>query len=231
MFEVWLEFGVGLGNGDAGAEFQRDVEVDIRIGSELLRDVDVAVVPAEARRHYSDDLVVLVDELQGAPDDIAVATVIALPKLIAEHDDGLGILAIGGVGSEEPSAEERRDAELSSSVAREERSGDVFGEVAVRGGEVPLIHGDDVFQRFCVPELEDLSAIEAAPALFAAFIDGAEGHHAVGVAVREGVDEDSVDDAEDGAGGADPQGEGEYGCQSEAGTFAEFAEGVFEAGG
>ena len=142
----------------------------------------------------------------------------------------MGILAVGGVGFDEPSAEEGRDAELSRGVAREERSGDIFGELAVRGGEVPLIHGDDIFQHFCLSELEDLSAIETAPALFAGFVDGAEGHYAVSVAVGEGVDEDGVDDAEDGAGGSDTEGKGENGGEGEAGAFAEFAEGVFEVG-
>src|SRR5260370_16296 len=46
--------------------------------------------------------------------------------------------------------------------------------------------------------------------------------------VRKRVDEDSVDDAEDGAGGANAESEGEDGGQREAGTLAEFAEGVAE---
>jgi hypothetical protein len=60
-----------------------------------------------------------VDELQGASDDVAIATVIALPELITKDGDRLGILAIGGIGFDKPSAEERRDAELTRGVARE----------------------------------------------------------------------------------------------------------------
>ena len=48
--------------------------------------------------------------------------------------------------------------------------------------------------------------------------------------VGEWVDEDGVDDAEDGTGGADAEGEREDGRENEAGALAEFAGGVLEVG-
>ncbi len=68
------------------------------------------------------------------------------------------------------------------------------------------------------------------PAGIAVFIEEAELHHAVGAGVGEGVDEDGVNDGEDGACGADAEGEGEHGGQDEAGALAEFAGGVLEVG-
>src|SRR6202012_1216547 len=56
----------------------------------------------------------------------------------------------------------------------------------------------------------------------------AEGGEAVGVLVGIGMEKDGVDDAEDGGGGADAEGEGEDCGEGETGGFAELAEG--EAG-
>ncbi len=48
------------------------------------------------------------------------------------------------------------------------------------------------------------------------------------VAVGEGLQEDAVDEAEDGGGGADADGKGEDGGEGEAGGAADLAEGVAE---
>ena len=50
-------------------------------------------------------------------------------------------------------------------------------------------------------------------------------HHAVVVFVGIRVDEDAIDDAEDGGGRADAEGERENGGKGEAGGFAKLAKG------
>ena len=89
---------------------------------------------------------------------------------------------------------------------------------------------DDAFDGFGLAKLLDLRAVEAGVADVAGFIDEAELDHAVGAGVGEGIDEDGVNDGEDGACGADAEGEGEDGGEDEAGAFAEFASGVLEVG-
>jgi hypothetical protein len=49
---------------------------------------------------------------------------------------------------------------------------------------------------------------------------------AAAVAVGERLEEDAVDDAEEGSGGSDAEGEGEDGGEGEAGGLAELAEAV-----
>jgi hypothetical protein len=62
-------------------------------------------------------------------------------------------------------------------------------------------------------------------------IEKLNGREAIGVAVGVGTDEDSVDDAEDGGGGANAESEREDGGESECGAFAKFADGVAKVGG
>ena len=69
-----------------------------------------------------------------------------------------------------------------------------------------------------------LGAVEACVAVLAGGVEHAWLHEAVGAGVGEGVDEDGVNDAEDGTCGGDAEGEGENGGEGEGGAFAEFAE-------
>ena len=229
-FEERLELGGGLGDGDAGFELEGDGLVDLWVLGELEREIERDVGPFEARRHDADDLVGLVDELDGAADDVGIAEVVALPEFVAEHDDGLRVVAEGGVGRDEPAAIECGHAPMIRIVGGDVGGLDVFGDVAVGGGEVPVVHADDAFDGFGLAELLDLRAVEAGVAGVAVFIEETDLHHAVGARVGEWVDEDGVNDGEDGACGADAEGERENGGQDEAGALAEFARGVLEVG-
>ncbi len=83
---------------------------------------------------------------------------------------------------------------------------------------------------FGLAELLDLEAVESGVAGVAGLVEEAELHDAVGTGVGEGIDEDGVNDGEDGACGADAEGEGEHGGEDEAGALAKFASGVLEVG-
>src|SRR5260370_36329761 len=102
----------------------------------------------------------------------------------------------------------------------------IFGDVAIGGGEIPPVHGGDVFERLGLAKLINLRAVQARVPVTAGFIHQPNLHDALGPGVGEGVDENGVNDAEDGAGGADAESEGEDGGQGEAGALAEFAAGV-----
>ncbi len=115
-------------------------------------------------------------------------------------------------------------------VGREVVGADVFGKVAVGGGEVPVVHRDDAIDGFGLSKLLDLRAVEAGVADVAGLIEKAELDHSVGAGVGEWVDQDGVNHAEDGACGADAESEGEDGGQDKAGALAEFAGGILEVG-
>jgi len=93
-----LERGLGGCPADAGFEMAAHVEGVVLILGDLLRQVDIGVVPGEAWCGHANDGVVLADHLRGVADDRAVGVEVALPELVAKDNDGLGILAVDGVG-------------------------------------------------------------------------------------------------------------------------------------
>jgi hypothetical protein len=106
---------------------------------------------------------------------------------------------------------------------------DVFWDVAIGGGEVPVVHAGNAFDGIRLAELLDLGPVEAGVADVAGLIEKAELDHAVGVRIGKGIDEDGVNDGEDGACGANAESEREDGGEDEAGAFAKFTGGVLEA--
>ena len=110
FLEDWLQFGVRLRDGDAGLELQRRPVIDVRFEAGLERDIDVRFAPSEPRGHHADDLIVLANELDRASYHSGVSAVVALPELVPEDDDPLGILPGRGVCRHQPSSEEGRRA-------------------------------------------------------------------------------------------------------------------------
>ena len=198
------------------------------LGSEpdLERQVDIRFAPAEPRRHHADDLIVLAHELNGAPDDRRIAGVVALPELVAEHDDALRLLPRRRVRRDQPAPQHRRRAPVIRRVRGDVRGDDVFRDIAVGGREVPAVLADDAFDRARLPQLIELRAAHPRIPEAAGRVPERELHHPLGADVGKRIDQHAVDDAEDGARGADPEGEREDRREREARPAAELARGV-----
>jgi len=230
MFDERLQLGVGLGQCDILAQAERDGEAGIGILRYFRWTKNIAGRPRETRRHDADDLIEHAVEADGAAEDVRIAEKIALPELIAENDDGGGFLSGRTVGWDEPATHHRRDAEMIGVVGLDQKAANIFGKVAVGGGWICALERDDAFEGFESTELSDLRPGVSGLALGALRLDQTNDCEAICVAVRVRVDEDGVDDREDGGGGADAEGEREDGGGGEGGAFAEFAEGVAEVG-
>src|SRR5216683_7907665 len=204
--------------------------MDVRVLGYFQREIHVRRAPFETRWHYADDLVRLVNKLDGAADDVRVAHEIALPELIRQHHHRLRLLPRRRVGRNQPAPHQRANAPVIGRIRGNVHGLNIFGEIAIGGGEIPPVHGGDIFERLGLAKLINLRAVQARVPVTAGFIHQPNLHNALGPGVRKWIDEDGVDDAEDGAGGAYAESEGEDGGQREAGALAEFAEGVAEIG-
>ena len=141
-----------------------------------------------------------------------------------------GVFAGGRVGGNEPAAENRLDTEMIWKVGRDGEAANVFGEVAVGGGGIGLLEGDDAFEGFELAELCHVGAGVTGDAFGSLRVEEMNGGEAVGVAIGKWVEERGVYDAEDGGGGADAECERQDGGGGEGGAFAKFAEGAAEVG-
>src|SRR5882757_5756133 len=70
------------------------------------RKIDVRVVPVEARRDNTYDLVTLVIELQHSSDHAGIAEKMLSPELVGENGDWLRVLSIHRVGRQNSAAQE-----------------------------------------------------------------------------------------------------------------------------
>ena len=107
-------------------------------------------------------------------------------------------------------------------VRRYVRRDDVLGDIAVGGRQVPAILCDDALDRPCLSKLLDLGAAEPWIPESAGVVPERQLHHAIGADVGKGIDQDAIDDAEDRAGGADPERQREDGRQGKPGPAAQF---------
>jgi hypothetical protein len=155
----------------------------------------------------------------------------ALPETIAEDDDGGGRLARRRVGRNDPAAEQRGDAEMIRIVGVNDEAANVFRKVAVGRGGILVLESDDTLERFKPAHLGNFGTAETHRGIVPFRIAKIDDREAICVAVGVRIDEDGVDDAEDGGGGADAECEGEDGGDGEGGAFAKFAERVAEVGG
>ena len=156
-----LQVGVGVGDRDARFDAEVDAVVDVRLELDRQRRVEVGLAPPEARRHDAHDLVVLPDELNRPPHHTRIAGVVPLPELVPEDDDAFGVAALRRIGRDEPSPHQRLVAPVVRRVGRDVRGDDVFRNVAVGGGEVPAVLGDDALERARLPQLLQLGAAQA----------------------------------------------------------------------
>ena len=204
LLDEGLKGGLGRCVADAGLEADADVEPAVEVLGNLLRDVDIGVVPGETRRRDTDDGVVLVDHLQGLAHDGAVAVEVPLPELVAEDDDRLGVLAIDGVRGLQAAAQRRGDAEVLEGVGAEVVGCDIFRQVGAGDCQVPLVGGECIVDDRRFANLLPLAGGESDAIRFALAGVDAQMDHAVGAEVGVGIDQEAINHAENGGGGPMP---------------------------
>ena len=163
----------------------------------------------------------LVAEADGLSGDGGVAGEAALPERVGQQGDGggTGAVFLGAEGA----ADERADAKQG-----EHPGGDAFGldllgiDGAVgASGEVDadvLEGGQSLETAGLVPDLE----VEGGDEHLAQFLGGillVDDEQVGGIAEGEGFEEDGIDNAEDGGGGAGSEGQGEQGDHRKGGRF------------
>jgi hypothetical protein len=115
-------------------------------------------------------------------------------------------------------------------VRRNVGSDHVLGNVAVRGREVPSIFGNYALDRPRLAQLLHLRPVDPRVSKSSCAVPEGELHHPVGAGVREGIDQDAVDDAEHGAGRADAERQRKNRRRGEARPSAQFPRGIAEIG-
>src|ERR1035438_626228 len=155
------------------------------------------------------------------PDDLRVGVEAAGPESMAEDDD---FFAVGKVlFRREGAAAERRGAEEAEVIGADLRGLELLGEPATGEVDDSATEGGHILNRagLFAPVLE----LGGGGALEGALRRGVqEEDHAVGVWKRSRFEEDGVDNGKDGGIGADAQGEGGDGRESESGTLPEDAQ-------
>jgi hypothetical protein len=211
------------------AERKRKVKINAAAGSEDGGEV-------KRRGKNADDGDRGIVESERAADDGRVGGEAALPKTTTEKD-GLGTVPFAFLSVEEP-AELRLHAEKREKIFRNGNAGEALrftlaGELAVShaieskiGGHV----GEGLIVGAQIEEVVYLDGCDGEAALAIVPMIG-NPHEAGGVAERQGADEEGVDDAEDGAAGADAETDDENGESSEAEVAAEGTKGVLEVAG
>src|SRR5437868_2376358 len=174
----------------------------------------------------ADDLVGQVCDLNGAGGDLGIGIEEGLPEMPA--DDGDLLVALGGFFRQEVAAEDGLDAQDIEEVGK---GADASNEMGVIVGKADS--GGTL--------LEDAEVVEGsgslAPEVEVAWIGSGIGEEfleeadalpdddeAAAVAVGEGLEEDAIDDAEEGGGGSNAEGQGKDGGEGEAGGLAELAQ-------
>ena len=219
-----------MGGSNSRAELQRSGEIDMRVLRDTQREVDLSFAPFEPGRHHTDNLIGLVNELHFAANDAGIAQEVSLPELITENHDALRLLARRCVGGNQPAALQSRNAPVVGSARGNVDGLNVFRKVAVRGGEIPKIHANDAFEGFDLAKPIHLRATQACKPVIAGFVHQAKLHDAIGAGVRERVNQDRVDDAEDGACSSDPESERKDGGQRETRPLTQFAGRIAQIG-
>ena len=181
LLQNGLQLGACLRRLHPRAEFERSGKMDVWVLCNLQRNINVRGAPLKTRRHHANDLVGLVHQLHGAADDVvdSAGHSIARGAYSPRSQIVARLWSFGGRAPDLDLFRERFAAarRLRRDVLPADTTGyravnsegdrcpgvlvDVFGEVAVRGGQVPPIHGGDVFEGLGLAELIDLRAGEA----------------------------------------------------------------------
>ena len=183
-------------------------------------ELDFARREKEIRRHDADDRHRLAAEREGAPEHARITGESALPHPVAEHDDAVlprEILRLG-----KATAEHRRDFQEVEEIPRDGGGDDAFGAVAACEGRGAAGEGGDPGERgrlFAPVEKGRRRDRESAVLRH----DLEQANEAIRLRIRQRPQKHAVHDAEDRAGGADPESQREDGDDREAGGLSELS--------
>jgi hypothetical protein len=175
--------------GHAIAEHQRRPHLGVRLpeGREL-----------KLPRHHPDDGVIPIRQLDGSTHHVRIAAELPLPQSIADHEDGGRARAI--FAARESAAQQRRNAQRGKHVRRHLQARDFFGLVRAGQRSAPGLRRrqsiEGMHLRAIIQKIRRRYRIPA-------FVQ--RHHQAARIAIRQRLQQDRIDHAEDGRIRADPQ--------------------------
>jgi hypothetical protein len=204
---------------DEGGEDLVGLSGALRCGRVHFRDEG----EGETLGHDADDGSRHATSAEGLADGGGIAVEIALPR--APGEDDFTVVAVGGFDGEKGAAEDGMNAEHVEEVGFDIEAADDFRVVSGRGEAVGVVldegdTGEGFGIALPVEEMRGVVGQRAGGQLGHVF---AQHDEAVGTGEGEGLEQDRVDDREDGGDGADAEGQGEDGGEREAWRFAESA--------
>jgi hypothetical protein len=108
-------------------------------------------------------------ELDGFTHDRWITTEVTLPEFVAQHCDGLWILAIGHISRHDVPAQEGRQSQELEVGSRQLIHDHVVGYVTTRNRLVRIVGGNHVFDGVRLPQLANLRSsqphVSSRPAL------------------------------------------------------------------
>jgi len=212
MLRDGVHIGLRLGDGYAGFEAADNVSAEVHttiaegdVGPLAAEGVDVAAlaVKGEARRDDADDGVVRTVEGDGLASDVESGAKFAAPEAAPEHDDGSGAELIVGVIEE--AADNGMDAEGFEEFGGDHVAGDAFGSLAGTEEVVVFVavHGERGEGLVVALPVEEVGVVDgSARDTGYGVVDGDE---LAGFWVGERVEEDTVNDGEEGGVGTDAE--------------------------
>jgi hypothetical protein len=239
--------GDGLEIGSGG--LARDVALDEAGGKEIHRfrfveglrergrlgavpgngDVKIGAEKAETRRHDPDDGARFLVEDHGGAEDGLVGGESFFPEGVTEEDDGRGVGLRVLFG--DAATEKGRNTPEVHGVGSENAAVDLAGDSIAEIRDVPAGVSDNVFKGFGASteggDLVEVVDLAKAGGTVGGVGDADDGEAGL-VAIGKGIEEAVIEDAEDGGGETDAQGEGEDADDGEGGGFAQHTEGVAE---
>ena len=175
--------------------------------------------------HDADDGVAVMVERDVAADDVAIGAEDRLPGFMAQHHDvSSGLLLVAKKAPPHHGVDPQHAEEIGADGLRLQLPGSAF---AGQGVVVVVIRGERLEGMIARAPVKEIRIAEAVSdvGLARRSVQHQRRHQAVRLGKRQRAQQYGVDQAEDGGGGADAQGQGQNGGQREGGTLAQLAYG------
>lgn len=178
---------------------------------------------AETGRHDADYGPQLIVDFDFAANNFRIRTIAPLPKSVSDQKNIVFPRLIFFCG--EDATEERPDAQCGKVFGGNEGALNAFRLTAVDDIGGPPAHGGNIGERLgIVLEIQEICIADAGGGRAFVMLLDADKMPCIGV--RQGTQQDGVDDGEEGGVGADAEGESEDGDHGETGAAAQHAGGV-----